>query len=157
MGISHISVNFRLWHKSCYRIDNYNIDCSGTHHGLGDLKCLLSAVRLGNIEIVNINTDILCIDRIKRMLCVNESGNSTLLLHLCHTVQCNGSLTTGLRSVNLNDTSFRKSSESQCNIQTEGSCRNRFHVHICGIVPQLHHRSFAILSLDLCDCRIQCF
>ena len=59
MGISHISVNFRLWHKSCYRIDNYNIDGSGTHHGLGDLERLLSAVRLGNIEIVNINTYIL--------------------------------------------------------------------------------------------------
>ena len=107
MAVSHVSFNLLLRHQSRYRVHDHDIHRSGPHHGLRDLQSLVSAVRLGNIKLVDIHTNILCINRIQRMLCVNKPGNASLLLYFCDHMQRNGRLTTGLRSVDLHHTSPR--------------------------------------------------
>ena len=64
MGITHLAVDLGLRHQGCNRVHNDNVHCTGTHHGLGDLQCLLAVVRLGNVKVVNIDADVLCIDRV---------------------------------------------------------------------------------------------
>ena len=49
MAVSHISFNLLLWNKCRNRVNNDNINRTGTHHRLRNLKCLISAVRLRNI------------------------------------------------------------------------------------------------------------
>ena len=118
MAVTHISINLRLRYKCGNRVNDHNIHSSGTHHRLCDLKCLFSIVRLWYVQVIDIYTDILCIDRIQSMFCINKSGNPASFLHFRNHVKCNGCLTAGFRSVNLDDTSLGNTTYSKCNIKT---------------------------------------
>ena len=83
MGITHITVNLCLWNQGSNGIHDHDINRTGTHHGLCDLQSLLTVVRLGNIKIVDIYPDVLGIDRIQRMLCINKACDTACLLYLC--------------------------------------------------------------------------
>ena len=64
MGLTHISINLCLRNQGCYGVHDHDIDCAGTHHGLGDLQCLLAVIRLGDVQVININTDISRVNRV---------------------------------------------------------------------------------------------
>ena len=81
MAVSHIPIDLRLRYQCSYGVHYNDINSSGTHHGLGDLQCLLSVIRLGNVQIINIHSDILRIDGIQGMLCIDKSGNASPLLY----------------------------------------------------------------------------
>ena len=85
------------------------------------------------------------------MLRVDKSGDSSVFLYFCDHMQGNRRLTTGFRSVNLDDTSLRDSAQSQCNIQAQGTGRDRLHIHLRGRVTELHHCSLAIFFFKLCN------
>ena len=85
------------------------------------------------------------------MLCVDKSGDSAVFLYFCDHMQGNRCLTTGFRSVDLDDTSLRDSAQSQCNIQAQGTGRDRLHIHLRGRVAELHHCSLAIFFFKLCN------
>ena len=87
------------------------------HHGLGDLQSLLTVVRLGDVEVINIHADIFRIDGIQRMLCIDETGDTASLLNLGYHMKRYGCLTTGLRSVDLDHTSLWNTAQSQRNIK----------------------------------------
>ena len=91
------------------------------------------------------------------MLCINKSCNSSAFLNLCYHVQGNGCLTTGFRSIDLNNTSLRHSAYSECYIQTKRTCRNCLYLHMRTGISKLHHRTLAILLLNMSKCRFQCF
>jgi len=121
MTVSHISIDLCFRNQCRYRVNNNDIQCTGTYHRLKDLQRLLSTVRLGNVKFINIYTDIFCIYRIQCMLCINEPCNSSTLLSFCNHMQSNGRLTTGFRTIHFDNTSTRYSTNPQCNIQTQCS------------------------------------
>ena len=49
---------------------------------IGNLQCLLSVVRLGDKQIINIDTQFGCIETVECMLCIDEGGDATCLLTL---------------------------------------------------------------------------
>ena len=93
MGIPHVAIDLRLRYQRSNRVHDHDIHGTGTHHRLTDLKCLLSAVRLGDIEVIDIHTDIPRIDRIQCMLRIDETCNPAALLNLCNRMQRHGGLT----------------------------------------------------------------
>ena len=64
MGITHLAIDLSFWHQSCYRVYDHDIYSAGTYHSFCNLQPLLTVIRLGNIEIINIYADIFCINRI---------------------------------------------------------------------------------------------
>ena len=46
MAVSHVSFNLSLGSKSCYRVDDDDVDGPGTDQALSDLKGLLTVIRL---------------------------------------------------------------------------------------------------------------
>ena len=157
MGIPHIPVNFCLGHQSGYRVNYDNINGSRANHGFRNLKGLLSVVRLGNIEIVNIHADILGIHRIERMLRIYKACNTASFLNLCDHMQGNRSLTAGFRSVYLHNSSLGNPPKPQGNIKAQRTRRDGFYVHVGGVIPQLHNGSLSKLLLDLSKGGVQCF
>ena len=149
MGITHIAINLCLWNKRCNRIDNHNINSTWANHRLSDFKCLLSIIRLRYVEIININTNISCINRIKCMLSINKACNAASFLNLCNCMKSNSCLTTWFWSVNLNNTTFRQSTKSKCNIKTKGTSRYNLNIHICTRIAQLHNGTLAVSLLNL--------
>ena len=73
------------------------------------------------------------------MLSVDKSGDPTALLYFRYHMESDRRLTTGLRSVYLDDSSLRNTAQSQCNIQAQGAGRNRLYIHIRTRITQLHH------------------
>ena len=116
MGIAHIAVDLRLRNKRRYRVHDHDIDSTGAHHCFRDLQRLLAVIRLGDIEIVDINSDILRVYRIESVFSVDKSGDPAALLDFRYHMESDRCFTTGLRSVDLNDTSFRKAAKSESNI-----------------------------------------
>ena len=149
MRISHISLDFCSWDQCRHRVHDNNIYGTGTNHSLCDLQRLLAVVRLRDVQIVDIHTDVLCISRIQGMFRIDKSGNAASLLYLCHHMKGHGSLTAGFRSVDFYDPSLWNTSHSQRNIQAQGTGRYGFYIHVCGRVSQLHDRAFAKLFFNL--------
>ena len=83
MAVSHITVNLGLGYQCGYGVHYDNVNGSGAYHGLRDLQCLLTVIRLGNVQVVNIYADVLRIDRIQSMLSIDESGNTASFLYFC--------------------------------------------------------------------------
>ena len=113
MEISHIALNLRLRHERRDRVHNDDVHGTASHHGLGDLERLLTGVRLGDVKVVDIDPDVLCVDRIQCVLGIDKARNAAALLHFRNHVQRDRGLTGGLRSVDLDDTSLRNAAESQ--------------------------------------------
>ncbi len=149
MRVAHVSVDLRLGNQRSYGVNNNNVDRAGPHHGFRDLKGLFSAVRLGDIQIIDIDADILRIDRVQSMLGIDESGDAAALLHLGDHVQRQGCFTGGFRPVYLHDSSFRYTSKAQRYIKGKRTGRNRLHIHPVGRVPEPHDRTLAIRFLNL--------
>ena len=129
MRITHFTIDFGFGNKCCNRIDYNNINCTGTNHGLCDFKCLFSAVRLRNIQIINIYTNVLCVYRVKCMFCINKSGNTASFLHFRNHMKRHGRFTAGFRSVYFNDSTFWNPAKPKCNIQAQRTGRNCFNTH----------------------------
>ena len=157
MRITHIAFDFRLWHKCRYRIDNDNINCTTAHQSLDDIERLLARIRLRNQQVIDIHTKLFRIDRIKRMLSINKSGNTALLLSLCNHMQRDRRLTRGFRSINLNDTPTRNTANAQRCIQRQDSGRDDLDVHMRRCFPQTHDGALAKILLNLFQCVVQCF
>ena len=90
------------------------------------------------------------------MLRIDETGNAAAFLHFCHHVKCYGRFTTGLWSVNLDDTPLRYTAKSQCDVQTDGTGWDSLNVHVGAGITQLHDRTFSVRLLDLGNGSIQC-
>ena len=157
MAVSHVAVDLRLGNQCCHGVHYNNIHSPGANHGLCDFQSLLAVIRLRNVQIINIHAYVLCIDRVKRMLRVNKSGNSAPFLDFRDHMKRNCRLTTGFRTINLHDSSLGDASQSERNIQTQRACWDRLDIHLCRRITELHDRALPVLLLNLAYRRIQCF
>ena len=155
MGITHIAVDLSLGDQGRDRVDNDNVDRAGTHHCLRDLQRLFAAVRLGNIEVVDIHADVLGVNGIQRVLRVDEACDAAPLLHFRDHVQGHGRLTGGLRSVDLNDPSLGNTAKAEGDIKAQGACGNGLDIHLNGRVAKFHDCSLAVLLLNLQKGRVK--
>ena len=72
MGIAHLTFKFRLWHQSGDRVDNYDIDSARAHQRIGNFQRLLTGIRLRDEQFIKLNTQLLGVDRIKRMFSIDK-------------------------------------------------------------------------------------
>src|SRR5690606_15586807 len=99
---------FGSWREGRDRIHDDHIDGARPHERVANLKRLLARVGLRNQKILKVNPELSCIDRIERMLGVNEAADAALLLRLGNGVERKGSLTRAFRPVNLDDAAARQ-------------------------------------------------
>ena len=83
--------------------------------------------------------------------------NSALFLGLCDSVDSQGCLTAGLRSVDLYDSALRVSSDSQSMVESDGAARYYLMFIPLWLISQLHDRAFPIVFFNLVDRRLQRF
>ncbi|MNN43110.1 hypothetical protein D3C81_1573300 [compost metagenome] len=112
MGIPHIAFDFRLRHQCCYRVNDNNVYCAAANERLSDFQRLLTRIRLGQQQFINVYAKGIGIFRVERMLCIDEGSLSAKLLYFCDGMKGNRCLTGGFRSVYFNNTSLGKSAYS---------------------------------------------
>ena len=150
MGVAHIVINFRSGHQCRHRVHNNNVNGTGARQLLGNLQRLLTIVRLGDQKRVHIHAQVSGINRIQCMLRINKRSLAAGLLRLCHTVERQGGLTTGLRAVDLYDTALRQAVNTGGNVQGQRAGGDGGHIQVL-VLAQAHNGTCAVLLFNLLE------
>src|SRR5271154_7224680 len=156
MGIAHLSVELRLWHKGCYGVHHQHIDGVRPDQRFDDLQCLLTIVRLADQQIVDVYSELASVGRIERMLRIHKRRQTTSLLRLCNNLQRNRCLTRGFRAKDLNNASSWNSTHTQCCVERDGTRRNDRNRHDI-LRAEPHDGTLAKLLLQPGKSQFYCF
>ncbi len=80
--IAHLAFELGLRRQRRDRIDDEHVDGAGAHQSVGDLERLLAGIGLGDEELLEIDAQLARIDRVERVLGVDEAANAAPLLRL---------------------------------------------------------------------------
>ena len=129
--VAHFTIQFRLGDQSGHRIDNDDVDCTGSYQGAGDLESLFAAVGLRNQQIIHIHAEVAGVCRIERVLRIDKSSRSARALRLGDDLERDSGLAGGFRSKDFDDPPARHPAHTQSRIdgnRARGDHRNRDHV-----------------------------
>ena len=155
MAVAHLALDLGLGDHRCHRVHNHDIHCTGADQCLGDLQCLLTGIRLGYQQGIDVHAQRLGIVGIQCVFHIDEHRRTAALLAFCHNMQCNGGFTAAFRPIDLDDTPLGDTTDAQRNIQRQTAGGNGLYIQ-CGMLAQTHHRTLAKLLFDLSQCGIQC-
>ncbi len=119
MAVPHLPFDLSLGDHRGDRVDHHDIDRAGPNERLGDLERLLTGVRLGDKQRVDIHAERLRIDRIKRVLHVNKDRRAARLLRLCRNMERHCRFARAFRTVDFNDAAFGHASDSERDVERQ--------------------------------------
>ena len=88
--IAHLAFDLRLGHQCGNGIDDDDVKSPGADQHIRNLKRLFSRIRLRHDEGIGIHAELARIFRIQRVLRIDESSNSTVLLRIGNAVKGHG-------------------------------------------------------------------
>ena len=153
--VAHLAFELGARHQRGDRIDHQHVDRAGAHQRVGDLERLLAGVGLGDQQVVDIDAELAGIDRVERMLGVDEGADAALLLRLGDDVQRQRGLAGGFRPVDLDDAAARQAADAERDVEAERAGRDRLDVHRLVVLAEPHDRALAEGALDLGERGIQ--
>ena len=101
--VAHLSLELHARGQRGDRVDRDHVDGAGAHEHVGDLQGLLAVVGLGDEQLVDVDADLLRVERVHRMLGVDERAHSAQLLRLGEHVVDQRGLARGLGAEHLDD------------------------------------------------------
>ena len=119
LHLAHLALDFGLRHERRDRIDHQHVDGAGAHQRVGDLERLLAGVGLGDQEVLEVDAELAGIDRVERVLGVDEAANAALLLRLGDDMQGQRGLARGFRTVDLDDAAARQAADAERDVEAE--------------------------------------
>ena len=154
--VAHFTVDFGLGHEGSYRVDDDDVDGTGTYEGFGDVQGLLTGVGLRDEERLDIDAQLAGVHGIKGVFGVDEGGYTAKLLGFGNGVEGEGSLTGGFGSVNLDDTAAGETAYAEGHVQLDTARRDDGDF-FDGLATESHDRTFPVVLLDLGDGRLDGF
>src|SRR5690606_1288920 len=115
----------------------------------------LAGVGLGNQQVLQIDAELAGIDRVERMLRIDEGADAALLLRLGDRVQRQRRLAGAFRAVNLDDAPLGQTADAERDVEAERAGRDRLDLHALVLAAEAHDRTLAEGSLDLRERGIQ--
>ena len=85
--VAHLAFELGARRQRRDGIDDQHVDRAGAHQRVGDLQRLLAGIGLRDQQVVDIDAELAGIDRIERMLRVDEGADAAALLRLGDGVQ----------------------------------------------------------------------
>ena len=155
MRVTHLAFKLGTRHQGSDAVDDDHIDGTGAHQGVADFQRLLSPVRLAEQQVVDIDPELAGIDRVQRVLGVDERAGSAPALGLGDRVQRERRLSGTLGPVNLENAPAGQTTDAEREIQPERAGRDHLDTLVTGLGSHTHDRAFAERTLDLRQCCIQ--
>ncbi len=84
MRVADFAFDFCFWRQGCNGVDDNYVYCARARQCVTDFQCLLTGIRLGAEQVVDINTQFTCVDRIQRMLSIDKGTSFALALCSSH-------------------------------------------------------------------------
>ena len=156
MAISHFAFNFGFGRHCSDRVNNENINRTGTHQGFCNFQCLFTAVRLGNQQVVNIHTQCTGIGGVQCVLHVNEGHFAALLLGFGCNMESNSRFTGAFRTIQFYDSAPWNATDTESKIQCHRAGRDGIYLHrVC--LSQTHNCTAAVSFENMGNSTFQCF
>ena len=148
--VAHLAFDFGLWRKCCDGVDDENVDRARAHEHVGNFESLLAGVGLRHEKCIDIDAELLRVFRIEGVLRIDEGSNAARPLRVCNRVERNRGFTAGLRTVDLDDTTAGKTTDTERDVKCDRPRGNDFDGRAC-VVAKAHNRAFAELTVNLCE------
>ena len=148
MGVPHLAFQFGARHQGGDRVDHHDVERVRAHQHFGDLKCLLTAVRLGDQEVVDVHADLLRVLGVEGMLGVDERCGAAGALCLAGHRQGQGGLAARFRAVDLDDAAARETAGADGGVDGQRAGRDRFDTEVL-LFAEAHDRALSELTFDL--------
>ena len=142
-AVAHIAFNLCLGRQSRNGVNDNEVNGARTNQVVGNFQRLLTVVRLGNNQVLRIYTQFLCVETVKRVLCINEGCDTACFLRFRDGVEGEGSLTRRFWSIDFNHTTAGIATDTEGHIQAQRARRNHFHFFYC-VVAHAHDSPFSI-------------
>ena len=154
--VAHLAFQFGTRHQGRHGVHDQDVDGTGAYQSVGDLQGLLAGVGLRNQQLVDVDPELLGINRIERVLGVDEGAGAAVLLSLGHAVQRHRGLAGAFRAVDLHDPTARQAADAERDVEPQGAGRDHFGLDH-PILAEAHDRALAEGLLDLAESRTECF
>ncbi len=106
-------------------VDRDDVDGAGAHEHVGDLERLLAVVGLRDEQLVDVDADPLGVERVHRVLGVDERADAAELLGLGEHVVDQRRLARGLRAEDLDDAPARDAADAEREVERQRARRDR--------------------------------
>ena len=146
--VADLAVQLGLRRQRRDRVDRDHVDRGGGDQAVGDLQRLLAVVGLGDQQLVGVDADRPRVDRVHRVLGVDEDADPALGLGLGDDVVDQRRLARGLRAEDLDDPAARHAADAERQVEGEGPGRDRFDRQRA-VGAEAHQRALAEIALDL--------
>src|SRR5271165_388395 len=156
MAVAHLTLELRARHQCRHAVDHHHVDRAGAHEGVADLQRLLAGVGLADQQIVDVHAELAGIQRIERVLGVDERTGAAALLRLGDGVQGQRGLARTLRAVDLDDAAARHAADAQRQIQAERARRDHLDLLVDAALAHAHDRALAEGAFDLRQRGVEC-
>src|SRR5512132_169033 len=153
MAVAHLAFQFGARHERRHGIHHQHVDGTGTDQRIGDFQRLFPGIGLRDQQIVDVDAELAGVNRIERMLGVDERANSALLLRLGDRVQRERRLAGTFRAIDFNDAAARQTAYAERDIEADRAGGDRLGLDRLPLAEP-HDRAFAEGSLDLTDRRV---
>ena len=153
--VAHLAFEFGERHERGDRIDHQHVDRAGAHQRVGDFERLLAMIGLRDQEVVDLDAELAGIDRVERVLGVDEGADAALLLGFGDGVQRERGLAGRFRPVDFDHAPARQAADAERDIEPERAGGNDVDIHRLVVLAELHDRALAEIPLDLGQRRVQ--
>src|SRR5258708_1911953 len=154
LRVAHFAFELGLGDEGRDGVHDDDVDAAGADQRLGNFEGLLAVIGLRDEKIVYVHTEFARIDRIERVLRINEGGLAAELLRFGDDVKSHGGLAAGFRAVDFDHAAAGEATNTQSGVNGETPAGNYTDGHQNVPAAQAHDRAFAVGLFDLGD---RCF
>ena len=153
--IAHLAFELGLGRQRRDRIDHEHVDGARAHQRVGNLERLLAGVGLRDQELLEIDAELARIDRVERMLGIDEAANAAPLLRLGDDMERERGLARGFGPVNLDDAAAREPADAERDVEAERAGGDGLDLDRLLVLAEPHDGALAEAALDLGDRRFK--
>ena len=146
--VAHLAFDLRARHEGCDRVDDDQVDGTGTHEHVGDLERLLAGVGLRDEELIDVDAELAGVIGIERVLRVDERRDAAGTLHVRDRVQGERRLTRRLRAVDLDDATAWQTADAESDVEGDRTGGDDLDGGAL-VAAQSHDRALSELPVDL--------
>ena len=150
-AVAHLALDLGARGERRDRVDGHHVEGAAADEHLGDLERLLAVVGLRDQQLVDVDADRLGVDRVHRVLGVDEGALAAALLRLGDDVVDEGRLARRLGAVDLDDAAARDAAHPEGDVERQRAGGDHAHVGSAGVVAHAHDAALAEVAFDLRD------
>src|SRR5690348_4948369 len=149
MAIAHLTIEFRFGNECGDRVYDQYINGAGANKGFGNFERLLAVVWLRDQQVIDIDAQLLRINRIESVLCIDERRHAAGLLGFGDYLKRDRRFAGRFRAEDFNDASPRKATDAESSVEGDRSSRNDRDRHDSFLRSKPHDRSLTELLFNL--------